>query len=326
MAVIFPPDRMMIIEHDGSEKHERMFTLRDGKVEWWKPNRWIRANKGPFNLRTVERYGKHEAGLLRLVMSDGVARIVRPQDDEMRERWLTALHNPADDTLSDPGSDLSEPSLLSTPSQASPPWKALKQREEKPRAHQRLRRVPPQRVPSRRVTMTPSASAPRYTSGSSERRSPRGSRIDAALSDLGSDISEPSLLLTPARAKSELAAPQQRPEVQHRTLELERGEDDVRWREQGMQRAPRRLVPRRATQRRVSQVCGRRSTCVVRRTTPDFDLAVGQRVQYLSIDQGRWVRATVTRLNADYSVDLDGDDGIMRRNYHVFRNGRRVIR
>ena len=72
---------------------------------------------------------------------------------------------------------------------------------------------------------------------------------------------------------------------------------------------------------------GRRPTNgVTRRRTLDFDLRLGQRVEYLSLSQRRWVPATVIRLNADSSVDLDGDDGILRENYHVFRNDRRVIR
>jgi hypothetical protein len=171
------------------------------------------------------------------------------------------------------------------------------------------------------------------------RRSPRGSLSDDALSDPGSDVSEPSLLSTPSRADPALEALQQREEelrrrevelqrsaLQQRRLDLERStvqrrEDEVWQREQEMLRTPRRVTPRRVT-----PVCQRPSNRVVRRTTRDFDLAVNQRVQYLSIDQGRWVGATVTRLNNDLSVDLTGDDGIIRRNYHVFRNGRRVIR
>lgn len=288
MAVIFPPDKMMIIEDDGSDKHERMFTLKSGKVEWWKPNRWARANKGPFVLRAVERYGKSEAGLLRLVTSNGVDRIVRPRDDEMRERWLTAR-------LSDGGSD--------GPSDTE---------ELRLRTRFHVQRKP--HVPAPRRLKPPP-------------RSPSGSLGDDARSDPGSDVSDPSLLSTPSRADSELESLKyennlRRREAEHHRLELECSaiQGEVGRCDQEMLRTPR-LTPHRLT-----SMYQRPSNCVVRRTTRDFDLAVGQRVQYLSIDQGRWVRATVTRLNSDYSVNLDGDDGIIRRNYHVFRHGRRVIR
>ena len=143
MAVIFPPDRMMIIEDDGSEKHERMFTLKNGEVEWWKPNdewwkpnRWTRANKSPSTLRTVERYGKSEAGLLRLVTSNGVNRIVRPRDDEMRERWLTArLSDEVDGRPSD-----TEKMRLRTRNVERKPHTAAPRRVKPPRRVKRLLR------------------------------------------------------------------------------------------------------------------------------------------------------------------------------------------
>ena len=102
---------------------------------------------------------------------------------------------------------------------------------------------------------------------------------------------------------------------------MQQREDEVFRREQELLRTPRHVTPRRVT-----PVRRRPSNGVVRRTTPDYDLAVGQRVQYLSETYRRWVWATVIRLNSDRSVDLDGDDGITRYSYHVFRNGRRVIR
>lgn len=324
MAVIFPPDRMMIIEDDGSEKHERMFTLKNGEVEWWKPNdewwkpnRWTRANKSPSTLRTVERYGKSEAGLLRLVTSNGVNRIVRPRDDEMRERWLTARLS---DEVDGRPSDTEE-----------------------------------MRLRTRNVERKPHTAAPRRMKP--PRRS-SGSLADDALSDPGSDVSEPSLLSF-SRADSALSEALEtlqqreeelrRSEVQQRQEELWRREEELRQRKMAAQariaeadaeaaearnqrrldearRPPQRLTPQRLTPRRLTCTPQRRPNGVLRRSCRDYDIALHQRVQYLSESQGRWVSATVTRLNSDLSVDFVGEDGLIRENYFIFRNGRRVIR
>ena len=94
--------------------------------------------------------------------------------------------------------------------------------------------------------------------------------------------------------------------------------------------AMRRKEERRALQARIDAAAARaanprrgfvtsagRAGAVVRKKTHDYDLAVGQRVQYLSESQQRWVRATVTKLNKDGSVNMRGDDNITRFNYHV---------
>jgi hypothetical protein len=272
MAVIFPPDRMMIIEDDGSEKHERMFTLKNGEVEWWKPNdewwkpnRWTRANKSPSTLRTVERYGKSEAGLLRLVTSNGVNRIVRPRDDEMRERWLTARLS---DKVDGRPSDTEE-----------------------------------MRLRTRNVERKPHTAAPRRVKP--PRRS-SGSLADDALSDPGSDVSEPSLLSTPPRADFKLAALKQREE------KLRRREEKLRREELELERSALHLSPARYTPHRRIPARYTPHRRVVRQQSSDYDLSVGQRVEY-QINQ-RWLQATVRAFNRDGSVMLDLENGCLHRN------------
>jgi hypothetical protein len=179
-----------------------------------------------------------------------------------------------------------------------------------------------------------------------------------ALSDPGSDVSEPSLLSF-SRADSALSEALEtlqqreeelrRSEVQQRQEELWRREEELRQRKMAAQariaeadaeaaearnqrrldearRPPQRLTPQRLTPRRLTCTPQRRPNGVLRRSCRDYDIALHQRVQYLSESQGRWVSATVTRLNSDLSVDFVGEDGLIRENYFIFRNGRRVIR